>query len=46
MDTVTAVAKTGDYEGQVTFGLALDHVAGFNVFTLTDPSRIVIDVAH
>jgi hypothetical protein len=46
MPTVKGIAKLGDYEGVVSFGLALDHKAGFRVFTLTDPSRLVIDVAH
>jgi hypothetical protein len=46
MPTVKGAAKTGDYEAVVSFGLALDHKAGFRVFTLTNPSRLVIDIAH
>jgi len=46
MPTVKGVAMTGDYEAVVSFGLALDHKAGFRVFTLTSPSRLVVDIAH
>jgi len=46
MPTIKGVAFTGDYEAVVSFGLALDHKAGFRVFTLTNPNRLVIDVAH
>jgi hypothetical protein len=40
------VKKAGDFEGVVSFGLGLAHKAGFRVFRLSGPSRIVIDVAH
>jgi hypothetical protein len=46
LPTVTGYAQTGDFEGVVSFGLALSHKAGFHVFTLTGPSRIVVDVAN
>jgi hypothetical protein len=46
LPTIKGIAKLGDYEGVVSFGLALDHKGGFRVFTLTNPSRLVIDVAH
>lgn len=36
----------GDFEGVVTFGLGLRRRTGFRVFRLTDPTRVVIDVAH
>jgi hypothetical protein len=35
-----------DFEGVVTFGLGLDHRAGFRVLRLTSPTRVVVDVAH
>ncbi|MEO8690242.1 MAG: hypothetical protein ABI611_18745 [Solirubrobacteraceae bacterium] len=36
----------GDFEGIVSFGLGLRRKAGFRVFRLTGPARIVIDIAH
>jgi hypothetical protein len=46
LPTVKGIAFTGDHESVVSFGLALDHKAGVRVFTLTDPNRLVVDVAH
>jgi hypothetical protein len=40
------VKKAGDFEGTVSFGLGLKRMTGFRVFRLTNPTRIVIDVAH
>jgi hypothetical protein len=40
------VKKTGDFEGTVSFGLGLRRATGFRVFRLTNPTRVVIDVAH
>jgi hypothetical protein len=40
------VKKTGDFEGTVSFGLGVKRMTGFRVFRLTNPTRIVIDVAH
>jgi hypothetical protein len=40
------VKKAGDFEGTVSFGLGLRHRTGFRVFRLTNPTRVVIDVAH
>jgi hypothetical protein len=40
------VRKAGDFEGVVSFGLGLRRRAGFRVFRLTGPARIVVDVAH
>jgi hypothetical protein len=46
MPSLRGVAFTGDFEGVVSFGLSLSHRAPFRVFTLSAPSRIVIDVRH
>ncbi len=46
MPTLRGVAFTGDFEGVVSFGLSLSHRAPFRVFTLSAPSRIVIDLRH
>ena len=35
-----------DYEGYVDEGLGLDRRAGFRVFELTSPTRLVIDIHH
>lgn len=40
------VRSAGGFEGYLTFGAGLTTRVGFNVFTLTNPGRIVIDVAH
>ena len=40
------VKEAGDFEGTVSFGLGLRRTAGFRVFRLTNPTRVVIDVAH
>ena len=40
------VKKVGDFEGIVSLGPGLDHKAGFRVFRLTNPTRVVIDIAH
>ena len=39
------MAFVSDFEGRVTFGLGLRDRAGFRVFELRNPNRIVIDVA-
>ncbi len=46
LSTVKEVALAGDFEGYVTFGLGLAGKVGFRVFELSNPSRVVIDVAH
>jgi hypothetical protein len=43
---VMAVALTGDFEGQTTIGIGTRTRTAVNVFTLTSPNRVVIDVAH
>jgi hypothetical protein len=40
------VKKAGDFEGVVSFGLGIERMTGFRVFRLTNPTRVVIDVAH
>lgn len=40
------VKLAGDFEGVVTLGLGLRSRTGFRVFRLTNPQRVVIDVAH
>lgn len=40
------VKKAGDFEGTVSFGLGLRGITGFRVFRLTNPTRVVVDVAH
>lgn len=40
------VAFLGDFEGVVSFGLTARARNGYRVFTLTDPSRLVIDLKH
>jgi hypothetical protein len=40
------VKLAGDFEGVVSLGLGLRRKTGFRVFRLTNPTRVVIDVAH
>lgn len=40
------VRAAGDFESYLSFGAGLSQRAGFRVFTLTQPYRVVIDVAH
>lgn len=46
LDTLKAVALTGDTEGSIGFALALTHRADYRVFRLSHPRRLVIDVRH
>ncbi|HVW44910.1 MAG TPA: hypothetical protein VHC18_26535 [Amycolatopsis sp.] len=43
---VRAVGITGDFEGVLSIGLGLRHRAWVHVFTLTGPSRVVIDIGR
>ena len=36
----------GDFEGYSTWAIGVDHEAPFNVFTLAEPARLVIDICH
>jgi hypothetical protein len=40
------VNTPGSFEGQTTAGIGLTHRVGFRVLELTNPTRIVIDLAH
>jgi hypothetical protein len=40
------VKHAGDFEGVVTLGIGLRRRTGFRVFRLTNPTRVVIDVAR
>jgi hypothetical protein len=44
--TLLQVRATGDFESYLSFGVGLSQRAGFRVFTLTQPYRVVIDAAH
>lgn len=44
--TLRGVAFTGDFEGHVTFGFTTDRRAPYRIFTLTNPSRVVVDWHH
>lgn len=41
---VREARQVGDFEGVVTWGLGLSHTACVRTFTLTGPSRLVIDI--
>jgi hypothetical protein len=46
LSNVMAVAVIGDWEAHLLVGLGVRSRTAVNVFTLTAPNRIVIDVAH
>jgi hypothetical protein len=46
MPTLRGAAFTGDFEGSVSFGLALSHLKTFRVLEVHAPNRLVIDVHH
>lgn len=46
LPTLRGVAFMGDFEGQVEFGFTTDRVAPYRIFTLTDPTRVVLDFHH
>lgn len=46
LNNVTAVAITGDFEGYLTIGAGLHRRTTLNVFTLTGPPRVVIDIGR
>jgi hypothetical protein len=44
LDLLRETAVIGDFEAFVTVGAGLAHRAPFRVMTLTNPTRIVVDV--
>jgi len=44
--TFRSVVYGGSFEGQTTVGLGVRARLPFRVFSLTNPSRVVVDVAH
>ena len=46
LTNVVAVAITGDYEGVLSMGIGMRQQTSVKVFTLTGPTRVVIDVGH
>jgi hypothetical protein len=45
LPNVIQVVRSGDFEGVLSFGIGLAKQQPFTVFTLTNPSRVVIDIA-
>jgi AMIN domain len=46
LPTLRQIRFAGDFEGVTTFGLGLRDRVGFRVFSLSNPTRVVVDVAH
>jgi hypothetical protein len=46
LNNVMAVALTGDFEATLGVGIGTRHRSWVRVFTLTSPTRVVIDVGH
>lgn len=42
---VIQVANAGDFEGVLSFGIGLARREAVNLFTLTNPSRVVVDIS-
>lgn len=45
LPNVIAVVRSGDFEGVLSYGIALARQTGFRVFSLGHPSRVVIDIS-
>ena len=45
LPNVMIAVRSGDFESVVSYGIGLAARASFHVFTLTKPSRVVVDVA-
>lgn len=45
LPNVIQVVNSGDFEGVLTFGIGLAQRTGVTAFTLTNPSRVVVDIA-
>lgn len=43
---IQVVGAGAGFEATVSYGLGTAQAAGFRVFTLTEPSRLVVDIAH
>jgi hypothetical protein len=46
LPTLLQVSAAGDFEGYLSFGLGLSQRVGFTISTLSDPSRVIVDIAH
>ncbi|MFB9253941.1 hypothetical protein ACFFWE_37420 [Sphaerisporangium melleum] len=46
LPNLATVVRTGDFEGVVTIALVLRHRAGFRVSEQSDPTRLIVDIAH
>lgn len=44
--TLRQLKRAGDFEAVIAYGAGLSKRAGFRVFTLSSPRRIVVDVSH
>lgn len=44
LKNVIQVVRSGDFEAVLSFGIGLSKQTQFSVFTLTNPSRVVIDI--
>lgn len=46
MKNLLALARTCDFEGEVTWVAAVRHPGGYTPRTLDSPARLVVDIAH
>lgn len=46
LPSLRGVALTGDFEGVVSFGFTTSARVPYRIFTLTDPTRLVVDFHH
>jgi hypothetical protein len=46
LPTLLQISAAGSFEGHLSFGLGLSDRAGYHIYTLTNPDRVVIDIAH
>ncbi len=46
LPAIKGVEAVNGFEGYVSFAVSLDAYTSYNIFTLTDPDRVVIDVSY
>jgi hypothetical protein len=46
LPSLLQVSAAGDFEGYLSFGLGLSERVGFTISKLSNPSRVVVNIAH
>jgi hypothetical protein len=46
LPTLLQISAAGSFQGDLSFGLGLSGRAGYQIYTLANPDRVVIDIRH